>query len=183
VLSDHVVNDIYVDFQGQLSGSNLKLVLTEGSIYDHPLGGNQAPDARVIAVAPALAFDTFVTIASPTLGGPYGDAAIVGGAHPCGTACPLPDSDQTLERTWAPIPGVVVRDQQDFLTARITLSADARGIWSYLSSANGFIGELPSQPVVNGLVVVVPEPGAAVLCAACFACVGVIRLRRTRMHS
>jgi hypothetical protein len=180
VLQGNVVNDIHLGFRGQLSGSKLTLVLTEGSIYNHPLGGNQAPDARVVAHAPALAFDTFVTLGSPTLGGPFGNALLVGGPHPCGNSCPLPDTDQTLERRWLPAAGIVIRDQQDFLTARITLTEDARGTWSYLASAAGVIWESPPQPVVNGRMVVVPEPAAAALGIACIACVGAIRHSRMK---
>lgn len=183
LLSGYVTNDIFMDFQGQLSGSKLMLMLSEGSIYDEPLNGYGPRDPVLLEQSPVLAYDLFFTLGSPTSGGPYGFPLLVGGAcNLSGAPCPRNITSEMINIGWSPAAGVIIRDQQDFLTARVTLTDDARGTWSYLASANGVIWESPTQPVINGRMVVIPEPAAAALGVACVACVGICRPLRTRKH-
>jgi hypothetical protein len=185
VLSDHVVNDIYLDFQGQLSGSKLILMLTEGSIYDEPSNGYIARDPNLLEHTPVLAYDLFFTLGSSTSGGPFGYPLLVGGACNLGGAfsCPRNITSQMINVGWGPAAGVIVRDQQDFLTARITLSEDARGTWSYLSSVQGEFWELPSQPIINGRLVIIPEPETEALVVACSASVALVFVLRRKART
>ena len=139
-LDGFVTNDLLVSNEGRLLGFQMMLFLDEGSIYQDPLGTNLPPTKLAVeAVAPSLAYDTFIAVGSPYangdygISGPYGLAVDIIGI--VGRAGPPVLDEQRLDVAWSTAPGEEVAGVNDFLLSRVTLSNDARGYWSFLSSA------------------------------------------------
>jgi hypothetical protein len=163
-LDGFVTNDVTISFDGRYTGSQLLVLLDQGSIYQDPAGGIATPDFATASVE----FDTFVAQGLPTVGtidfdqsdGDIFGAVNLGGDHP-GTFNVL-----LLNIAWHPSPPEFLEDLSDLLTARITLSDNASGTWSYLASAQGEITIedriIQGGVVQNGALLVpgaVPEPG------------------------
>jgi len=158
VVPDTVTNDLSIDFTGQYTGSQLRIELTQGSIYQHPFGGTTPPNEALLSVFPELAYDSFVARGSAVSGSPLGEPAIHGGAVNLGaTAAAVFDSAEINQHV-GPLSDIGIFDQSDFLTYRITLSSDAIGTWSYLSSANRVMGVMENLQIRNGTMEV-PSDG------------------------
>jgi hypothetical protein len=163
VLAQFVVNDLFLDFYGPYLGSHLKLVLERGTVFEHPLGRILPPQASIAGLVPSLAFDSFLALGSPTAAGPFGDP-IPGRSCPLGGIedCP-PGLVSPIDWSWFPHPQILVPDQSDFLTARITLSHDAHGTWEFIARAGDHRFETVIHPIRHGRLVMIPEPATAVL--------------------
>lgn len=182
-LDNFVTNDVTISFDGRYTGSQLLVLLDQGSIYQDPDGDIATPPFTSASVE----FDTFVAQGLPTLGeinydqsdGDIFGAVNLGGEHP-GTFDAM-----LLNIAWHPSPsGGFLENLADLLTARITLSDDSNGSWSYLASAQGEITIedriIQGGVIQNGQLVLpgaIPEPTAAVLLMVALAAVGGSRLR------
>jgi hypothetical protein len=173
-LDGFVTNDVTISFDGRYTGSQLLVLLDQGSIYQDPAGGIAMPDFTSASVE----FDTFVAQGLPTAGtinfdqsdGDILGAINLGGPHPGAFDAAL------VNIAWHPSGGDNLEDFSDFLTARITLSENASGTWSYLASAQGEI-TIENRIIQGGIVQngalllagAVPEPGTLSLTAIAIA--------------
>lgn len=151
-LNGFMTTDINIDFAGEWTGSQLLLNLDSGSFYRDAVGNadGSSPNPAFFPTFPALEFDSYV------VGSIGGGAVDLGGA---GTADFPANGGTALNQAWNPAPGAGIVDQNGFQTARITLSSDAQGSFTYLASVNG---QLDRQ--VGGVIdgkLVVPEPTTA----------------------
>lgn len=151
----YTVNDIRIDFTGQLFGQQMVVELTSGSIYQDGFGGETPPGAALIPVFPSLAADSFVTI------GGFNSATtssvlVIGGSTELGKNGPRKFDTQGVNIAWAPAPGVVINGGDDFPIARLTFSNDADG-WIYLFSNAGGVGAV-SQSTIRGGAIGFPDP-------------------------
>ena len=139
-LDGFVTNDLLVNTAGRLLSFQMFLFLEEGSIYQDPFGTDLPPTKLAVeAVAPSLAYDTFLAVGSPYANGDYGISGPYGKAvdlpHPRDGAPGKPVIDeQEIDIAWGTTPGEEVTGVEDFLLSRLTLSDDARGHWSFVSS-------------------------------------------------
>jgi hypothetical protein len=185
-LDGFVTNDVTISFDGRYTGSQLLVVLDQGDIYQDADGGISTPDFTSASVE----FDTFVAQGLPTVGtidfdqsdGDIFGAVNLGGDHP-GTFDAL-----LLNIAWHPTPPEFLEDLSDLLTARITLSDNASGAWSYLASAQGEITIenriIQGGVVQNGALLLpgaIPEPGTLGLAATAFAVACCMKRRRSSL--
>jgi hypothetical protein len=143
VLPNFTVNDVLLDFTGNLRGQQLILELTAGSIYQSASNpGVGRPSDALIDLFPEAEYDTYVTIGrrSDPPGG-LQPILIVGGAVDLQPGSSLKFDTEGLNVAWAPGTGIDISEGQDFQTARITLSNDARGILSYFGSTGAGTGD------------------------------------------
>ncbi|QDT67327.1 hypothetical protein MalM25_02240 [Planctomycetes bacterium MalM25] len=153
------VFDISIDFLGQLFGQQLIVQLDSGSLYQDAFGSESPPNPVLFPVFPSLQSDTFVAMGGATISS-SADTLVVGGS----TEFPQSTGDmqfdtEGIDVAWAPAPGVVIEDRNDFMIARLTLSDDADG-WVYLSSASGsergwFYSQIHNGVLCQGIC---PEP-------------------------
>ena len=129
---DFIDNGIYLDFDGRLTGMQLLIELTEGSVLN--------PDASVMPSG--LAGDTYVALGSGDRS--FGTPAIAGYAADLQIDSEMSISGSAFNLAWyAPI-SVDTTDQADFLSAQVALTPDASGTFSYLASAEGAISRVHS---------------------------------------
>jgi hypothetical protein len=164
-LPGHWSNDIKIATTGQYTGSQLWIVLTEGTIYQDAQGTQVAPSDFFIGLIPTLEFDSYFTnggLTSDTT--PNGAPGIGGGAINIGGGGAAIESPTEISQAWNDAPGAPDPiNISDYYTARVTLSDNAVGTWAYLAS-DGVFSE-PFGDVVGGkmLTGVIPEPSTLVL--------------------
>ncbi len=126
---------------------------TDGAFFQHSLGSNNDPNPALVAVYPALAFDSFFD--SPT--------DILDGSGPGGFAAGPDWTDQTLYAVWFDTPDT---GGGDFTIARFTFQGDlwVEGYTQFKSAG----GELFGYSLTT-----VPAPGSLAL----LALAGLIRRR------
>jgi hypothetical protein len=164
-LADTVTNDVFIDFTGELRGQLLMLNIEEGSIYQHPMGAHLPPDASLLPAVPNLEFDTFLAM------GGANSASSFSALHIRNLEDPVPFGDDFINAKWAPATGVALRDRQDFLTARITLTENAQGTWRYFGSVAGADpGRTFGGGVIANGVMTVPEPESAMVSGVAWIC-------------
>lgn len=184
-LPGHWTHDIFIDFAGQYTGSQMIVELTTGEIYQNTdLGGNTPPNAALFAVDPTVEWDTFLANGGPTTTSTVGDFGLGGAAIKLDFSGdvsfqrPATFSDNVIDQSWNPAIDTEILDQSDFMVARITLSDDASGTFQYIASAGGVVGVEPHGtvilPIRNGTIV--PEPSTVILLA--FGVVGLVVLPR-----
>jgi hypothetical protein len=165
VLPGFTANDILLDYDEIFRGQQMILELTAGSIFQHELGGTTAPPAALFDVAPAAAFDSFVTVGGLTQAD-SADVLVVGSAVDLESGNKMQFDTAGLNIAWAPAPGTHVPAGTDFLTSRITLSDDAQGTLRYFgSTSTGFewFGEAAiASGVIGSLAQFDPNPPASV---------------------
>jgi hypothetical protein len=191
VLPGYVANDIFIDFTGQYTGSQLIVGLSSGSIYHAPPpAGITPPPGALIGLPefPTIQWDTFLAQGGATDEATIGNVGLSGPAISLdpswggGTLRQAVFSDLEIDQTWNPAGGTVVEDREAFLVARITLTDDATGIFHFRASAGGEPGPGPRPggsvllPIRNGFVI--PEPSAVALLG--ISVFGLILLNRTR---
>jgi hypothetical protein len=199
----HVVNDISIDFTGQYTGSQLYVELTQGTIYQDALGSALAPNSAFFPVFPSLEFDTFVAQGGSTAATTNGVIALGGGAvnladvaqNPDNLGRPIPSSSTfsttLINQQYNPSAGLIISNQSDFLTARITLSNDAMGeiVFAGFASPDATNPVSPNVaprlnlPIVNGVIggggPIIPEPSTVILLG--MGLIGLVAMkRRTR---
>jgi hypothetical protein len=158
-LPGYVANDIAIDFVGQYTGSQLLVELTQGAIYQHPLFNSDAPPPlALVNLFPELAFDTFVANGSAV----DGTVNIAGGAInilPTGASGSQFDQAR-LYTTWFSLEDSGPTNVTDFLTARVTLTDNAQGTFTYIVPADCENPVTASGAIINGqLAPCVPPPG------------------------
>jgi hypothetical protein len=134
-----VRNDLYIDFDFYLAEQHLAVELTAGSIvYD------ACPQCD-----PSNA--SFWT--SVFLGGPDDPNAVI--------FFPVMTSTE-FDVTWSPTP-LTIQNQDNFHVARVFLSTDAQGSWTYKGEETALAALIPAAPTIRGTIsagvmAVVPEP-------------------------
>lgn len=188
-----IVNRVAIAFDGQYTGSQIMVMLEQGTIFQQsPFGATGAPSDALIGAFPDLANDSFVTQGGSTVDSSQGAVGLGGGAVNLGGPAGAAWNADGLNQAWNPAPGVTILDQVDFMTAQVTLSPDAVGTWRYLGSADGKFGVISGRigdegdggmnfsngndGQVNGGVMTIPEPGTISLMALCL--LGLVGLRR-----
>jgi hypothetical protein len=182
-----VLQDIVVDFTGQVTGFQMLLNLTSGSVYQNTSAligaGTQPPVQALEAVDGTIATDTYTAFGGPYSGDSAGNFGLGGGAVNLGGAPAAQFNTQGLNQAWNPAGGVSVLDRTNFTAARIALSSDANGEFTFAGFAGGQSPDDAlrlSVPVVNGVIggggVVIPEPSTVVLLA--MGLVGLVALKR-----
>lgn len=158
VLPGHTVNDIVLDFEGNLRGQQMILSLSAGSIYQDSFGTNTAPNGALFPVFASSEYDTYVTIGGRRSDGAVPPASqpvlVVGGAVNLQPGAELKFDTAGLNVAWAPGTGVDVPSGLDYITSRITLTNDAQGTLLYFGSTTSAAGD-PLQlegTVVNGVI-------------------------------
>lgn len=177
-----VVNQLFIDFTGQLGGQQLYIELTSGTIYNTAgFGADTAPGAAFVTLVPELAEDSYVTMGGATSEESEG-VLVVGGAvnlpgAPAGLNVGMPDPS-LVSVAWAPAAGVVIADRTDFLVAQISLSSDAMGSAWFFSSTLGEEPYVTAGTIWDGVLFeVVPETNA-ILLASLAATASLVRTRR-----
>lgn len=136
-LANFVTQDLKIDFSGIYTGSQLRLNLTSGSIFQEMSFGSQVPPLPgVLGLAPHVAWDTFVAQGAPTLDSPSARPSLSGGAINLGGAPTAVFTDAEINQGWFVSPGLTLINLADFMVARVTLSNDAAGEFSYLGSVD-----------------------------------------------
>jgi hypothetical protein len=186
VVPNVLVNDISVDFTGQVTGFQMLLTLTSGSIYQNTsalIGAGTTPPVQALeAVDGTIATDTYTAFGGPYAGNNAGNYGLGGGAVNLGGA-PAAQFDTTaINQGWNPAGGVTVVDRTNFLAARVALSNDATGNITFAGFAGGqdpTAAQRLNVPIVNGVIgggAVIPEPSTIVLVGMALA--GLVALKR-----
>lgn len=152
----YTVNDIQIDFEGRFYGHQMLVQLTEGSIYQDPLGGRTAPPAALLPIVPSLAADSFVTVGGLTAEASK-DVLIVGFTSqfrhlPLDPERPRSGyfNESEVDLAWYAAPGIRFDNGEDLPVARLTLSDDARGLVHLFSSVGGTRSQAYSTWEVDG---------------------------------
>jgi hypothetical protein len=172
-LAGTVTNDIFIAFAGELRGQYLLLDLSQGAIFQHPLGTDTPPSPLLFPAHSSLAYDSFVA-----MGGADSDSSnalvIVRDFDD-----PVPFGSDYVMVKWAPATGVVITDETSFLTARLSLSDNAQGTWQYFGSiSGGDQGTMFSGGMIRGGVMTIPEPSTAFLAVVVISAIALAFLRQ-----
>ncbi len=170
----YTTNDLFIDFTGQYTGSQVLVTLDAGTIHqENYFGGalNHAPHAGMLDAVPHLSADTYFTHGGAAGQQAHGNPNHFGG--PVNIDVNQLAAVQTaaqLAQAWAPAPGTFILDRSDFHVLRLSLSEDAQGSIQYFASADGDFfytnagnryGQAPLYAIEDGKVVAlenVPEP-------------------------
>ncbi len=173
--TDIVANALAIDFDGQYTGSQLLVELTQGEIVNlQSFGVHNNYSPVPCAVCGLFDFDfeldTFLAQgglrASDTIGG---NPAFGGGAvnlDPTEVSAVWNDPVK-ISQAYNPAAGQSILDQTQFVVAQLSFTPDAQGTFAYFASANGeffytrdgnAMGGTDQYRIVNGRIV--PEPAA-----------------------
>jgi hypothetical protein len=151
--ADHYTFDLMITVTGgdDWTSSAADVVLTSGTFFQHPFGGDAEPNSALFGSFPALEYDSF--FASP--------AALFDGANP-GFASGPDWTDTTVSATWFDTP-----DDGDgtFTIARFTILAPTVPGDGVLGSIVGSsTAKLTGGDLIAfNLPIAVPAPGSAML--------------------
>jgi PEP-CTERM motif len=131
-LAGSVTNNILLDSTGtNILSQQLRVVLSSGSILQHPFGSNNPPTAALIGSFASLQYDSFIAAGGPDSNSPtpttVGRSDQLGG--PGGV--PADFSTSLADILWGPSLGQDTTNKTGYLSARLTLSGDAAGTFSY----------------------------------------------------
>jgi PEP-CTERM motif-containing protein len=157
-----IANAIFADGEGDdWIDAALQIDLTAGSIYNAPAFDADGTQANLWGLVAGLQWDSAVGIANDGSGG---------GRWCAGSECPFPPQNLGGTGVGAAQIGwfnTVTTDTAPVQIANISLTDDAAGVWSLITSfANG--QTLSSGSVING--VMVPEPGTMALLGLATVC-------------
>lgn len=170
-----VTNDIVVQADSDwLSAMMVVLPDASGMIYQDTYGSAnpQSPDPLFVAAFPTLAYDTYVG------NGVLGESVSTAAAVDMGQAAILFDTN-VLAIAW------YTSDDDDLGSldlARITLGDQAQGTWEFRATASPSKGPATVMvgQIINGELVVIPEPATMALLAV--GGIGML-IRRKRSRS
>ncbi|QDT70200.1 hypothetical protein MalM25_31460 [Planctomycetes bacterium MalM25] len=159
-LDGFVVNQLRIDFEGQLFGQELQVALDSGAIYQDAINDNRVPLLASVNLFPSMACDSFVGIGEP-VPSPFdppwspwpGDSTF-------DEVLIIRDDfvDGAWDIAWAPSTGVVIDSGEDYFIAQVTLSEDAEGSWDYSGNAGGQPFQIAGASISGGVMRLVPEP-------------------------
>ncbi len=159
-LDGFVTNDLRLNFTGQLTGVQMVLDLTSGSVFQSIVGTDTPPNPAFFSVLPELEFDTFVGLGAFESSSTDATPGFAGAAVDIGLfSRPLQFDTAGIDVAIFPPGGVVIDSGNLYPVARITLSDDANGTFRFLASAGGDISPVIELPVFDG--VIFPEPATA----------------------
>lgn len=134
------------------ASAELRGVLTQGSFFNHPVGGNNYPNSSLFLSFPALPYDTYITAPNNTL--PSTQLS-----HPMdGSGSPIFNPTLT-SAAWADFSNT---GSGVFTIARLTMTSDAIGTFSGQVVESGATTGVPFSFVV-------PEPSVLGLGGMCTA--------------
>lgn len=184
-LPNHVTNDLFIDFEGKYTGSQLHLTVTEGAVFSFPFGTPFAvPLSDLFFAFPELEYTSFAAQGALVKREPWLDPALGGGAVNVGGDASPEVTSTTISHMWFPLGDQLIVDQSDFVVARVSLSDDAAGSFSFFTSAGEaykiFLGDIENGQMF--VTAVIPEPSTAALaCIAAALClIGSARWRCKR---
>lgn len=163
----HVVNDLYVDFAGNVPIVEM-LLNAPGNIFQDAVGDptGAPPLANLVGnpAFPMLAFDSFVTLGGET--SPLDGTAllIAGGAVDIGGAPTATFSDSLLDITWSPAGGQTFANPNPGVggfMARVTLVDTSQDtVTLFLQDANGSSDAFMFTAEGGAFGVIIPEPSS-----------------------
>ncbi|MEO1498723.1 MAG: hypothetical protein AAFV43_16380 [Planctomycetota bacterium] len=165
-----VVNDLFIDFEGELGGQQLLVTLDTGTFYNQIAafgGGDTAPLGVLTTTFPDTGLDTRVGLGALTSDDlAYTPTSIFGGAVNLGGDAAAAFDPTVLNVTFAPAVGETVDGGIGYQIARLTLSSDANGIaLAFSSTTDGSPALQLAGTVVDGVVILIPEPATGLLAA------------------
>lgn len=166
-LPGFVVNDLYVDFAGEVPIVEMLLDLP-GQIYQDPFGdaAGGPPNVNLLPLIETIRYDTFVTLGSETSPIPGTALLIAGGAVDIGGQPGSTMSEDLIDITWSPAGGQTFPNTnpgQGMLMARVTLAAgSSASITVLLQDANGSSGAV-EFPFFFEPTECIPEPATGML--------------------
>ncbi len=158
VVPGFVVNDILLSFDGQLTGVQLLVQLTSGTIYQDSFGADTAPNPAFFGLVPSLQYDSFITLGAFNSADADAVPGIAGGAVGIGGANAYTFDDSLIDIAYFPPGGTVIADETLYPVATITLSDDANGTMTVYGSAGGQLGPVTTRPFVDGSFLAPPPP-------------------------
>jgi hypothetical protein len=153
-LAGTTTNDILLDGSGTtILSQQMRLVLTSGSVVNHPFGTNAPAGAPLVSTFAALAFDSFVAAGGP-LTPPAANPTILGRSDALGGpgGATADFAPQLWDVLWGPALGQDTSNQTSYLAARLTLSGDATGMLYFLSYFGDGSELRIDLPITNGFI-------------------------------
>ncbi len=161
-----VINDLFIDFDGRYSGSQVLVSLVSGMINQETLfeaDSDIAVSQETLAAFPELTADSYFTHGGYAGQELYGSPIFPGGPVNLDPAqATRVETSTDLAATWLAPPGVPIEDQDDLHVLRLALSKDAAGTFDYFASADreffyarggGSVFGMPVLEIVNGMLV------------------------------
>lgn len=159
---EFIVGDLYIDFEGQYTGSQVLINLTSGSIVNLS-NGLASDDIDVLNPPSTLLYaDTAFLNGGDRVSTGAGPYSLGGGAVNIGGESIANITATSIDQAWNPSAGNEIFDQTGFLTLRVAFTPDATGSIIYMASANNQITVLDelSIPLPFPLV---PEPVLSIM--------------------
>lgn len=171
VLPGYIVNDLFIDFDGLYTGSQMIVELDIGEIFQDtsPFAGDYSPIPAAISLDPRIQWDTFLANGGPTAADNAssfirGEGAAINvdpsRRHPSGSQRPAVFSSEDIDVQWNPAGGADITERMDFMVARLTLTEGTWGILQFIASADQVIG-VPHAMSINGSFPGEQVPGGA----------------------
>ena len=165
-LDAYSTTDILIDFDSRWTGSQMLILLEQGSIYQNTgVAGNGPPSLALQASDPSATYDSYVTLNATSADELQANLLTFGGAIDLGGSPTITFSENGIDAAWSYLPSpppvddsfwANYQDQTDFLVSRVSLSNDAKGTFTVLASAGGLIsttsGSLDSLSGISSLL-------------------------------
>lgn len=165
-LDGFTTTDVRIDFDSRWTGSQMSIVLEQGSIYQNAsVSGNGPPSLSLQASDPAATYDSYVTLNATSSDELAATLLAFGGAVDLGAGAMIEFNEDGVNAAWAYLPPpppvdnsfwANFQDQSDYLISRVSLSDDAKGTFTVLASAGGIIsttgGTLDSLTSIDSML-------------------------------
>ena len=133
-LPGYVSNTWDISTDNKWLSAELRVQLNEGNIYQDPAGSNNPPNPA--AIGTTLEFDSYMAGGYDTTGGAAGTSpTVMGGAVDIGGDIPLKFGTFVIDATWGS--SLDPKPSGDLMLARVTLSDNAQGTYSYQIGVHG----------------------------------------------